>query len=75
MAAAAVLSRPRQARAKQSTAKITPAKKQGVGIDLQEVARVAYELYDKRGRLDGYDQQDWLEAERIVTQRQRSTKA
>ena len=69
MAAAAVLPRAKQARAKQSTAKITHAKKQGVCIDLQEVARVAYELYDKRGRLDGYDQQDWLEAERIVIQR------
>ncbi len=69
MASAAVLPRARQARAKQSTSKITPAKKRDVRIDLQEVSRVAYELYDKRGRFDGYDQQDWLEAERIVAQR------
>ena len=37
-------------------------------IDREEVARVAYELFERRGRTDGRDQQDWLEAERIVRQ-------
>ncbi|HET6515479.1 MAG TPA: DUF2934 domain-containing protein [Thermodesulfovibrionales bacterium] len=34
-----------------------------------EVARVAYELYEKRGRAHGYELTDWLEAERIVMER------
>ncbi len=31
-----------------------------------EIARVAYELYEKRGKAHGHDMIDWLEAERIV---------
>ena len=31
-----------------------------------EIAKVAYELHDKKGRKHGYDLQDWLEAEKIV---------
>jgi hypothetical protein len=34
-----------------------------------EVAKVAYELHEKRGRVHGYDLEDWLEAERIVLER------
>ncbi|RPI37031.1 MAG: DUF2934 domain-containing protein [Nitrospiraceae bacterium] len=34
-----------------------------------EVARVAYELYKKRGRADGHDLDDWLEAEKTVTEK------
>jgi hypothetical protein len=34
-----------------------------------ETARVAYELFEKRGRMHGYAQEDWLEAERIVMER------
>ena len=34
----------------------------------EEIARVAYELYEERGRLDGYDVDDWLKAEGIVRQ-------
>jgi Protein of unknown function (DUF2934) len=30
---------------------------------LQKIRMRAYELYEKRGRLDGYDLQDWLQAE------------
>ena len=37
--------------------------------DLQEVARVAYELYEQRGRADGHDLEDWISAETIVRQR------
>ena len=36
---------------------------------IEEIARFAYELYERRGRMDGYDQQDWFEAERLVQQR------
>ena len=36
----------------------------------EEIAKVAYELYEKDGRQDGKDQEHWLEAERIVTARQ-----
>lgn len=32
----------------------------------RRIARKAYELYVRRGRRDGYDLDDWLEAERIV---------
>lgn len=31
---------------------------------------MAYDLYEQRGRVDGYDLEDWFEAERIVTQRE-----
>lgn len=34
-----------------------------------EIARVAYSLYEKRGRVGGYAEQDWLEAEKIVMAR------
>jgi hypothetical protein len=34
-----------------------------------EVAKVAYDLHEKRGRVHGYDLEDWLEAERIVLER------
>jgi hypothetical protein len=34
-----------------------------------EVAKVAYELHEKRGSVHGYDLEDWLEAERIVLER------
>jgi Protein of unknown function (DUF2934) len=32
-------------------------------IDKQEIAKLAYELYEARGRVHGYDVDDWLEAE------------
>ena len=35
----------------------------------EEIGRVAYDLYEQRGRIAGYDWEDWFEAERIVTQR------
>jgi hypothetical protein len=34
-----------------------------------EIKKVAYELHEKRGRVPGYDLDDWLEAERIVLER------
>ncbi len=34
-----------------------------------EIAKVAYELHEERGRKHGHDLQDWLEAEKIVLTR------
>ncbi len=31
-----------------------------------QIEKLAYSLYQQRGQQDGYDYQDWLEAERIV---------
>jgi hypothetical protein len=35
----------------------------------EEIARVAHDLYEKRGRAHGYDLHDWLDAEKIVLKR------
>jgi hypothetical protein len=32
----------------------------------QAIAEKAHELYEKRGRRNGYDLEDWLEAERLI---------
>lgn len=32
--------------------------------DPNDVARRAYEIYESRGRIDGYDVEDWMQAER-----------
>ena len=32
-----------------------------------EIARLAYHYYERRGRLDGHDVDDWLSAERELT--------
>ena len=37
----------------------------------EEIARVAYELFERRGQTHGGDQQDWFEAERILRPRRR----
>ena len=34
-----------------------------------EIAGVAYELYEKRGRAKGHELEDWLEAEKIVMEK------
>jgi topoisomerase IA-like protein len=36
---------------------------------LDEIACLAYGLYEQRGRTHGYALEDWLEAERIVMER------
>lgn len=38
----------------------------------EEVAQVAYELFERRGRAEGHHLEDWLEAERIVRERRRA---
>jgi hypothetical protein len=35
----------------------------------EEIARVAYTLWEQRGRVHGHDAEDWQEAERIVRAR------
>lgn len=35
----------------------------------EEVAKVAYDLYEKRGRVHGQDMEDWFKAEMIVKKR------
>jgi hypothetical protein len=35
----------------------------------EEVRRRAYELYAERGYVDGYEVEDWLQAEREVSER------
>jgi hypothetical protein len=43
-------------------------------ISLEEEIRVrAYELYEQRGRTPGFEQQDWLNAEREVLARHTSS--
>ena len=39
-------------------------------LDAAEIARVAYELYQQRGCVDGHDFEDWLKAEAMVRQQQ-----
>ena len=34
-----------------------------------EIAKVAYTLFENSGRLYGYDLENWLEAEKIVMER------
>lgn len=43
--------------------------------DLEQISRRAYELYEQRGRKDGYDLEDWLQAESEVTQQKAKTAA
>ncbi|OPY62207.1 MAG: hypothetical protein A4E57_04035 [Syntrophorhabdaceae bacterium PtaU1.Bin034] len=35
----------------------------------EEIAKVAYELFEKNGRQHGKDQEHWLEAEKIIKAR------
>jgi hypothetical protein len=35
----------------------------------EEIAKLAFELYEKRGKTDGLDFDDWLNAEKIVRSR------
>jgi hypothetical protein len=41
-----------------------------VSIDLQgEIRRRAFELYEERGRVHGFEQEDWAQAEREILAR------
>ena len=39
------------------------------GKDVMTIASLAYALYEQRGREDGYDLDDWFEAEQRVVSR------
>lgn len=41
----------------------------------EEIEKVAYELYERDGRTEGKDLEHWLEAERIVRERNGPRKA
>ena len=45
-----------------------------LGTFYDEVTKVAYDLFEKRGKVHGYDMEDWLEAEMIVQKRYLSKK-
>ena len=38
-------------------------------IDPNDIAQVAYALFEQRGFAHGHDQEDWLRAEQIIRQR------
>ena len=57
------------ARSMQLREKSVTAEQDPPPISLSEVAQVAYELFQRRGGVHGYDRQDWFEAERLVRQR------
>lgn len=40
-------------------------------ISHQEIVKVAHDLFEKSGRVEGHDLDNWLEAERIVMTRHR----
>ena len=42
-------------------------------INQEEIAKLAYQLFERRGGVGGFDQQDWFEAERIICQRRRNS--
>ena len=50
---------------KTKSASLTPITDQILNLD-EEIRRRAYELYEKRGRDDGHDVDDWLLAEAEV---------
>ncbi len=39
----------------------------------EKIAKLAYELYEKSGRVEGRDLYNWLEAERIIKSLQTAT--
>lgn len=53
--------RPVRSRRPQPTAGLAASEEIRIRIE-----KLAYELYQRRGRQDGHDRQDWLEAERLT---------
>ena len=61
-----------------ATRKITPitqgitqeSRKASAAVTLEDEIRIrAYELYEQRGRMTGYEHEDWLHAEREILAR------
>ena len=46
------------------------AKYTGGGVSREAIARRAFELWERRGRHDGHDVDDWLLAERELTRKE-----
>ena len=36
-----------------------------------EIARIAYQFFEERGRIHGFDREDWLRAEELIRQQRR----
>ncbi|MCK5682663.1 DUF2934 domain-containing protein [bacterium] len=51
---------------KKAPAKKKVSLKKEVEVDLKRVAEIAYEIYEKRGCLHGYHDEDWHKAIEIV---------
>lgn len=41
----------------------------GIHVCLDDIRVCAFHLYEKRGSTHGYDLQDWIKAERLITER------
>ena len=58
------------------TRKPGSAKRMETSIDTRflqdQIEKTAYGLFEQRGRTQGYDVEDWLEAEKIVSKRIKS---
>lgn len=53
---------------RRSTSARTPAKSEAQILDRNtRIRRRAYDLYEQRGRVDGHDLDDWLQAEAELT--------
>ena len=65
--------KPRQSQMTSSrTQAAGPRKSAALGPDLRaRIAKRAYELYEERGRQEGYALEDWLQAEQEIRQAER----
>ncbi len=53
-----------------STSKRLTSVKPNITRNMQEdIRHLAYDLYEKRGREDGHDLEDWFRAEQLVKQK------
>ena len=59
------------ARDGRSGSKTVTASESPRAVGFEEIAKVAYELFEQRGRMHGHDLEDWLEAERLVRERRK----
>ena len=53
--------------------RVSTGAQEAATLDREEIARVAYGLFERRGGTHGSDQRDWFEAERILRQHRRSS--
>ena len=70
----AKVSRSKSPKALSSTVSMVPTDLAAPAIE-EEIRLRAYELYEQRGRLPGYENEDWLEAERQVLGRQQTAQS